>query len=232
MPTPQNQNPSLTLSVEQTFQSAERLSSRSPCTVPKQQVEMIGRSLMRIYNGTFLYSGEQRERAATLMKKLASTSGLLVKMLMEDALNYAREQHIDDSFPAPQNSIQVLSGIQPRESVEPFLRVLVATETGVPKWEAENALVAMKCQDDVEIVYDESGLAVGSIGMTKMRELEFLREATRDTFNVSDSLHAAVPVVAAAGLAASIVLAIRYTVAAELAHQVARVIQHLRDTVV
>lgn len=105
-----------------------------------RNVVVLARQLIGIYDAPSERS-ELRERAAVVVAKLASRSPKVLELVIENAEQYGRHQHIDDAFPYSPNGFEVLARVKPaNERVLSYLRHVAHDDYGVAASSASDAL--------------------------------------------------------------------------------------------
>ena len=98
---------------------------------------------------------ETRHRAADLVAELTVDNPVLVDFLINSAKRYGEMQHLDDAFPNNPNSFDVLSKIGlGHPGIISFLRQTMENDWGIPRWQALDALRALRDPEADRILED------------------------------------------------------------------------------
>lgn len=138
----------------QLFVMGEQLACESDGHNDETGLETVANQLISLYDSTF-NRASLRERAADVVKNLASRHDSVLDLVFVSARLYARTQHIDDAFPYHPNGFDVLAGTRNRNrKVIAFLRDVIRNDWGIPRWGAIGALCRIDDPDAEATIVD------------------------------------------------------------------------------
>lgn len=138
----------------QLFAMGEQLASQSDGTIDETGLKTVANQLISLYDNTYSRAS-LRERAADVVKDLASRYDSVLDLVVLSARRYSRTQHIDDAFPYHPNGFNVLAATrQQNTKVIAFLTDVIRKDWGIPRWDAIGALCRIDDPDAESTIVD------------------------------------------------------------------------------
>jgi len=128
---------------ESTLATGKLLAETDPSQIDPELLSRVSLQLIAIYDSI---SGGQSTRnvAAETVAQLARRHSAVLDLVIANAREYARTQHIDDASPYTPNSFDVLASVGQRNArVISFLEDTVRGDWGIPRWAAIEALCGL-----------------------------------------------------------------------------------------
>jgi len=113
------------------------------------------RQLISMYDAPFCWNLELRRLAAAIVATLAAASPAILELVIINAEEYGKHQHIDDADPYNPNSFDVLATVKPTERTIAFLQNVVQTDSGTARDSAARALMAVSTSSCPEALLAE-----------------------------------------------------------------------------
>ena len=130
---------------ELTLLAAQYFMESGDKDIEEKDVKLLVGRLISLYDTVnFGRKTEKEERAMKNLEAMAAGYTFVVDMVINNAKKYAQTAHIDDASPHAPNGFSMLQRLAQDPKVIIYLETVVRSDSGLPRWEAIEALAKIE----------------------------------------------------------------------------------------